>query len=349
MELFFGWKEIPSRSRGLTYDDVLCVPNHSKIKSRFDPILESKLTRNRKIKIPIISSNMDTITEAKMAIAMQELGAFGIIHRFITIEQQKKEVCTLVEKNFKDISASIGTECSDKERAEELVKSGVNIITIDIAHGHSCSMLEMLKWLRKKFGDKIDIIAGNVATDMATYELIQEGADAIKVGIGAGSMCETRIVAGCGIPQLTAVAICAKVGHKFDVPIIADAGIKTSGDMVKAFAAGASSVMVGSMLSGTIETPGEIKNGKKVYRGMASREAQISWRGGIKSGLAPEGRSTEVPVKGHVKDVMLEIIGGIRSGMSYLNAHYFDEIRQKTKFIEVTPAGVAEAGAHGLR
>jgi IMP dehydrogenase/GMP reductase len=174
------------------------------------------------------------------------------------------------------------------------------------------------------------------------------GASGIKVGIGPGSMCTTRLITGCGVPQLTAVALCAEVGHEKNVPIIADGGVKNSGDIVKALAAGASSVMLGSLLAGTIETPGEIKNGRKLYRGMASKSAQVSWRGGVPEGMAPEGESTFVWVKGHVRDVILELSGGVRSGMSYLNATELSHIAENGLFIRMTSGGLKESVAHGL-
>ncbi|RYZ72985.1 MAG: guanosine monophosphate reductase, partial [Proteobacteria bacterium] len=221
------------------------------------------------------------------------------------------------------------------------------VITIDIAHGHSIQMMETMKWLKDLYPN-IEIIAGNLAMPDAARDLIEAGADAIKVGIGPGSMCTTRIITGCGVPQLTAIALCAEIADSYGVPVIADGGIKTSGDIVKAFAAGASTVMLGSMLSGTLETPGELKNGRKQYRGMASKAAQVSWRGGVPEGMAAEGESTMVNIKGHVKDVILEITGGIRSGMSYVNATAVSEMREKTMFMEMSSNGVSESRAHGL-
>jgi IMP dehydrogenase len=200
----------------------------------------------------------------------------------------------------------------------------------------------------QRYFENIEIIAGNVATPEGTIELIEAGADAIKVGIGPGSMCTTRIITGCGVPQLTAVALCAEAAAEHGVPVIADGGLKTSGDIMKAFAAGADTVMLGSMLSGTMETPGELKQGMKQYRGMASKSAQVSWRGEVPEGMAPEGVSTQVTVKGHVRDVVLEICGGIRSGMSYVNATSLSEIRKNARFIEMSAAGFSESHAHGL-
>jgi IMP dehydrogenase len=348
MDLIFNWKQIRGRSRGLTFDDVLIVPAKSEVRSRRDPSLRTQLTKKITIETPVLSANMDTVTESDMAIAMNNLGGIGILHRFASIESQVQFVQQVKSSGAKNISASIGVNDDYKERAHALVKAGVNILTIDIAHGHSVAMMDVMKWLKDSFSDT-EIIAGNMATPEAAHDLIQAGADAIKVGIGPGSMCTTRIITGCGVPQLTAIALCAEVAQEYSVPVIADGGIRTSGDMVKAFAAGASSVMLGSMLAGTIETPGEIKNGRKQYRGMASKSAQVSWRGGVPEGMAPEGESSQVSVKGHVKDVVLEVTGGIRSGMSYINANSLAEIRDKARFIEMSIAGTQESRAHGLK
>jgi IMP dehydrogenase len=309
--------------------------------------LTSRLTKKINIDIPIVSSNMDTITEDAMAIALFNLGGLGILHRFMTTEEQVAMVTKVKQAGAKNISASIGVGEESKSRARALLAAGVNVITIDIAHGHSVQMIETMKWLKDSHPD-VEIIAGNLAMPDAARDLIEAGADAIKVGIGPGSMCTTRIITGCGVPQLTAIALCAEVAASYDVPVIADGGIRTSGDIVKAFAAGASTVMLGSMLAGTLETPGEVRQGKKQYRGMASKSAQVSWRGGVPEGMAAEGESTMVGIKGHVKDVILEIAGGIRSGMSYINATSITEIKDKAQFMEMSSNGISESRAHGL-
>jgi IMP dehydrogenase len=349
MDLTFNFHGILQRGKGLTYDDVLIVPSKSAVRSRRDPNLSTRLTRNHKIDLPFISANMDTVTESPMAIAMSKLGGIGILHRFMTLENQLREVRAVKESGAKLIAASIGVNEEGRKSAVQLVKEGVNILTIDIAHGHSVAMLETIKWLKDSFADKIDVIAGNVATPEATEELIQAGADAIKVGIGPGSMCTTRIITGCGVPQLTAIAWCADVARGHNVPVIADGGLKSSGDIVKAIAAGAETVMLGSLLSGTLETPGEIHYGKKHYRGMASRAAQVSWRGTLPEGMAPEGESTSIPIKGSVKDVILELAGGLRSGMSYVNANELSEIPEKARFMEMSSNGFRESVAHGVK
>jgi IMP dehydrogenase len=346
-DLTFNWEGITKRGRGLTYDDVLIVPAKSEMRSRRDPELKGQLTKKVQIDLPFISANMDTITEAPMAIAMDKQGGFGIIHRFMSVSEQVEQIQLVKKSGAKHIGASIGVSSESQERAKAVVDAGANILTIDIAHGHSIQMLETLAWLKKEFPE-VEIIAGNVATPEGTLDLIEAGADAIKVGIGPGSMCTTRMITGCGVPQLTAVALCAQVAKSKGVPIIADGGIKTSGDIVKAFAAGASTVMLGSILAGVIETPGLIQHGKKLYRGMASRSAQDSWRGGVPSGMAPEGESTSVFIKGHLSDVVGELAGGLRSGMTYINAMEMTEIITKARFMEMSAMGYKESGAHGV-
>lgn len=348
MALMFNWKNIKERDHGLTFDDVLIIPRKSEVRSRKDPSLKSKITKTKYLDTPIVSANMDTVTEAGMAIAMHKMGGLGILHRFMSIEQQVEEAVKVREAGAQIISASIGVNADYKERAAALVKAGVNLMTIDIAHGHSVHMMDTLKWLKDTFSN-LEVIAGNLATPDAAVDLIEAGADCIKVGIGPGSMCTTRIITGAGVPQLTAVALCAEAAESYGVPVIADGGIRTSGDMVKAFGAGAQIIMLGSMLSGTIETPGDIVNGRKQYRGMASKKAQISWRGDMPQGMAPEGESTFVNVKGHVADVIHELCGGIRSGMSYVNAVSIDEVREKTLFMEMSSNGISESRAHGVK
>jgi IMP dehydrogenase len=348
MELMFDWKALTGRGKAYTFDDVLIVPNKSDVRSRRSPDLKTRLTRETSIEKPFISANMDTVTEHEMAIGMNRLGAIGILHRFMSICEQVEQVAKIKASGARDIAASIGVNDDFKDRAKALVDSGVNILTIDIAHGHSVAMIETLVWLKTEF-PSIQLIAGNVATPKSTEDLIEAGAHAIKVGIGPGSMCTTRIITGCGVPQLTAISLCAQVARPKGVPIIADGGIRSSGDIFKAIAAGADAVMLGSLLSGTIESPGPIHNGMKQYRGMASKTAQASWRGGVPEGMAPEGESTLVPVKGHISDVINELSGGLRSGMSYVNALAIEDIRVNSLFVEMTPMGYFESRAHGLK
>ncbi len=350
MGFVFSASDLAKRDRAYTFDDVLLMPCRSAVQSRFHVETDSLLTRNFRLKLPVVAANMDTISEAEMCIAMNEIGATAILHRFMTIETQVAQVKKIRDKmpNAGLIAASVGVNQDSKERARAVVDAGAQILTVDIAHGHSESMIEMIRHLKKEF-PKVDVIGGNVATPKATEDLITAGADAIKVGIGPGSMCTTRIITGVGMPQLSAIAICSEIARKSGVPIIADGGLRTSGDGMKALAAGASTLMMGSVLSGAIETPGEIVHGKKLYRGMASRSAQTSWRGGqLPEGMAPEGESTHVACKGPVREIVQEFVGGIRSGMSYLNCRSIGEIREASHFVEVSPNCLRENLAHGV-
>lgn len=341
--------ELSHRKRTYTFDDVLLVPARSGVASRFDTNLETKLTKRHSLKLPVVAANMDTISEKEMCIAMNEIGAAAILHRFMTVEMQVEQVKAIRSSSENSIvAASVGVATDAKDRAKATVNAGANVLTVDIAHGHTETMIEMIKYLKSEFPE-VDVIAGNVATPQATEDLIAAGADAVKVGIGPGSMCTTRIITGVGFPQLSAVAACAQIGIKHGVPIIADGGIKTSGDAMKALCVGASSVMVGSMLAGSLESPGELVKGKKLYRGMASRSAQTSWRGGeLPEGMAPEGESNFVNCKGPVREIVMEMTGGIRSGMSYLNARNIGELLEFANFVECSPNTQRENVAHGL-
>lgn len=353
MELMFKSSGILNRGRGLTFDDVLLVPRHSQLSSRRDPVLETQVTRKHRLSIPLITANMDTISGPEMCMAMARLGGMGILHRFMSPEQQVEDVKAM-KKFFKEhnlkspVAASIGVKEDGQKRAELLAAEGVDILTIDIAHGDSIMMLETLEYVKKHY-PQIDIIAGNVATPDAVKRLIDAGADAVKVGIGPGSMCTTRIITGHGVPQLTAVALCVEEAMKHQVPVIADGGVKTSGDIVKALSAGAQTVMLGSLVSGTLETPGEMKSGKKQYRGMASKAAQVSWRGELPEGMAAEGESTYVACKGPVSEIIHELTGGLRSGMTYLGVETIAQMSENALFMEMSAAGMHESRPHGVQ
>lgn len=352
MDLMFKASGVLERGKGLTFDDVLLIPRHSEISSRRFPNLKTKVTRNYEIEIPFISANMDTITEVDMACAMARLGGLGILHRFMSPEDQVKQVeqikAYLEKNNLKTpIAASIGVKDEGKARADLLVKAGVQILTVDIAHGDSVMMLDTLEYVKKNY-PQIDVIAGNVATPDGVERMIERGADAVKVGIGPGSMCTTRIITGHGVPQLTAVALCVSVAQKHGVPVIADGGIKTSGDIVKALSCGANSIMMGSLLAGTLETPGEMKGGKKQYRGMASKAAQVSWRGELPKGMTAEGESTFVACKGSVENVVDELSGGLRSGMTYLGVDSIPAMSENALFMEMSGSGLHESRPHGI-
>jgi IMP dehydrogenase len=323
----------------------------SAVASRFHTELTTAFTRRLNMKLPFIAANMDTVSESTMCIAMNQLGAAAILHRFMTIEAQVAEVKRIRDQKNSDdwiVAASVGVNQDSKDRARAVVDAGANSITVDIAHGHSDAMVEMVKYLKAEF-KSVDVIAGNVATGSATLDLIRAGADAIKVGIGPGSMCTTRIITGVGVPQLTAIALAAEIARPEGVPVIADGGLKASGDMVKALAVGASSIMAGSLFAGAIETPGELVKGRKAYRGMASRAAQTSWRGGeLPEGMAPEGESHFVSCKGPVAEIVHELAGGIRSGLSYLNARNLADLVENAYFVELSPNALRENVAHGL-
>ncbi len=353
MELMFNAKEITNRGIGLTFDDVLLVPRYSEISSRKHPVLKTQITKNFSIDLPVITANMDTITEVEMATAMAKMGGIGSLHRFMTEAEQVKMVKAIKEYNKANnlttpIAASIGVKEEGMRRADLLVEAGVQIITLDIAHGDSIMMLETLDYLKKRF-PQVDVIAGNVATSDGVKRMIERGADAVKVGIGPGSMCTTRIITGHGVPQLSAIALAVKVASQYNIPVIADGGLKNSGDIVKALCAGASSVMVGSLVSGTLETPGELKGGMKQYRGMASKAAQVSWRGDMPQGMAAEGESTQIPCKGSVVNVVEELMGGLRSGMTYIGVDNIKAMSEAALFIQMTASGMSESKPHGVR
>lgn len=476
---------------GLTYDDVLLIPKYSDITSRKNVDTTSRLTREIMLKIPIVSSNMDTVTESAMAIAMARLGGIGIIHRFLSIKEEVKEVTKvkryegymienpvtmlqnqsvreakemlegfgiggivvvdedkkvkgivtrrdvefedddsrsveeimtprsrlivanslsmneakeILKKNkieklpivdekdrlkalitAKDIQkmklfpnaskdekgrlrvgAAVGVKGDFMERAESLIESYCDVIVVDVAHGHSMQAVEAVKKIKRNFGDEVQVIAGNVATAEGVIDLVKAGADAVKVGVGPGSICTTRIVTGFGVPQLTAIMECSEAAKDFDVPVIADGGIRFPGDITKAIAAGASTVMIGGLFAGTEESPGPVvlRNGVryKLTRGMASLSAALDRK--IRESdkydevnrlledtaeeTVPEGVEGLIPYKGRVEEVVRQLMGGLRSGMSYCGAHNIEELRQKAEFIRMTSSGLRESLPHDI-
>ena len=334
----------------VSYDDVLLVPKYSEIESRSQIDIGSDLDNNLRFDLPVISSPMDTVTEDKMALAMDKYGGLGLIHRYNSIEDQVAfAALACFEDDNAKVGAAIGMTGDFEERALALRSVGVKVLCVDVAHGHHIMMERCLKTLKDRFGDEIHIMAGNVATLEGFDALASWGADSIRVGIGGGSICSTRLISGHGVPTLASVIECAK--SSYDVKIIADGGVKTSGDIIKSLAAGADFVMIGSLLAGTEETPGETyqnNTGKKykVYRGMASADAQNSWRGKTST---PEGISTTVPYKGSVDDVLKDLAGGIRSGFSYTGVRSLRELQSKATFIRQTTAGQSESFTHILR
>ena len=470
---------------GLTFDDVLLVPKRSPVISRTQTDLKTKLSRNITINIPLVSANMDTITESGMAIALAREGGIGIIHRFMTIGDQvdevlrvkrsesviieqpytikddmkvyeakkmmqeysvsgllvedmnrilvgiitnrditfeknmERKVVELMTKNVitakngttmeqakeilhkhrieklpivddkkrivglitsKDImkmdqypsaskdkkgrllvGAAVGVKGDFLERTEALLDAGADTIIVDIAHGHSDNAINTVNMIKKAFPN-CELVAGNVATDEGAKDLITAGVDAVKVGVGSGSICITRVITGSGVPQLTAVTESVKMAREYDIPVISDGGIRTSGDITKALAAGASSVMVGSMFGGTDESPGKtlVKNGKKfkIYRGMASFYASLGRRyreEGLQiadandlNDYVPEGVEAMVAYKGSVVEIIRQLVGGLRSGLSYCGAKTISEMQDNAEFIKITSAGYIESQPHDV-
>ncbi|CAM37892.1 inosine-5'-monophosphate dehydrogenase [Leishmania braziliensis MHOM/BR/75/M2904] len=483
---------LPTLPQGLTYDDVLLIPQRSPVRSRKAVNTSTHLSRNIRLKIPIVASNMDTVCEDKTAVTMAREGGIGILHRFCSIEEQcamvrkvkraqsfliedprmilssatKTEAleelnwsgrkggvsCLMVVDDFTSrrlcgvlsksdlvfasdsdligtlmtpvkrmvvstntsitleearelmhmkrtnnipllgpkgellylitqsdilkltgnrnatldsrgrliVGAAIGVKNEDHKRAAALVDAGVDVLVVDIAHGHSDLCIDMVKALKANpRTNKVDIIAGNIATAEAAQDLIDAGADGLKVGVGPGSICITRLVAGAGVPQLSAVMDCARVAKKHGVPCIADGGVKTAGDICKAIAAGADTVMLGNMLAGTDEAPGRalVKDGKKVkiIRGMAGFGANISKAEREKrldedvfNDLVPEGVEGSVPCKGPLAPILQQLVGGLRSGISYCGAHSIAEMQQHAKFVRMSGAGLRESGSHDI-
>jgi IMP dehydrogenase len=470
---------------GLTFDDVLLVPRRSSIHSRAEVFTDTWLVPGIHLSIPILSANMDTVTETRMAIAMAQQGGIGILHRFMSIEDQAEcvrrvkrseslvvespltispeksvaqarqrmevvgvgglmvvdeenhllgiitkrdvllapkddipssqvmtplarlitasqdetlekarwtlyehriEKLPLVDKEghlaglitaqdiikiqehpeaTKDsrgrlrVGAAVGVHPEDMERAISCQAASVDVLVVDIAHGHSDHVIQMVRRLKQRFPN-VPIIAGNVATANGVKDLVEAGADAVKVGVGSGSICTTRIVTGFGVPQLSAIMACAEAGKSLKVPIIADGGIRNSGDMTKSLAAGASTVMIGSLLAGTDESPGAtvIREGRryKIIRGMASLSANMERKKLKNSELAieeweevvPEGVEATVPYKGDLADAIHQLVGGLRSGLSYAGACSIEELWQAAEFIRITPSGMQESHAHDV-
>lgn len=344
------------RPMGLTFDDVLLVPKKTPLESRSSVDLTSHLTPKITLKTPIISANMDTVTEGRMATEMARVGGIGIIHRFLSIEAQVAEVKMVKTEGFL-VGAAIGIKGDYIDRTAALVKAGCDVIVIDIAHGHSDFLIASLKELKKQFKNT-EFIAGNVATAEAAKELIENGADAIKVGIGPGALCTTRIIAGSGVPQITAIMETAEIAKKHSIPIIADGGIRYSGDIVKALAAGASTVMIGALFAGCEESPALTfyRNSEKykLTRGMASLSANYerqlkdtSIRKDIKE-YAAEGVEAIVSYKGNVGHLMTQFIGGVRSGFSYSGSRTIEELWKNAELIQISQNALIESHPHNV-
>ncbi len=363
--------------QGLTFDDVLLLPDFSDF-SRSDIDVSTPLTKKIKLTIPFVSSPMDTVTEAKMAIALATIGGIGIIHRNLPIASQAAQVAKVKAKGHL-VGAAVGASRDAQERITALVKAQVDVIVVDSAHGYSTGVIETTKWIKQKYS-ATQVIAGSIATYDGAKALIDAGADGLRVGMGPGAICTTRIISGMGVPQITALQEVVRIAGPAKVPVIADGGIKYSGDIVKALAVGASSVMMGSFFASCKESPGDVvelprssvphrfqsiltdkeKYLFKTYRGMGSVGA-MKQGAKIKSEdefhgksyykervLVAEGVEGLVPIKGTVEDVVEQALGGIRSGMYYVGAKNIKELWKKAQFIQITQASLTESHPHDI-
>ena len=346
---------------GLTYDDVLLLPDASDVvPSEVDTT--TRLTRNINLRIPLISSAMDTVTESQMAIAMAKAGGIGIIHRNLPIEDQATHVKLVKKVGL--AGAAVGVGDDGFARAQALIEAGVDVVVVDTAHGHHRAVLESIARI-KKYSPSTEIIGGNIATRAGAQALINAGADAVKVGVGPGSICTTRVVAGVGVPQITAIMEASKACGKAGIPLIADGGLQYSGDIVKALVAGAETVMLGSLLAGCDESPGELVeiDGRKykAYRGMGSLSAMQSrekksyskdryMQDDVLSDdkLVPEGIEGQVVYRGALSLVVLQLVGGLRAGMGYAGAPDIAYLRREGRLIQITSAGLQESHPHDV-
>lgn len=353
---------------GYTFDDLLLVPAYSTVVPA-DVSLKSRLCDGIELSIPVCSAAMDTVTESAMAIALAQSGGIGFIHKNLSVEAQADMVRAVkqavvsskdaaVDSNGKLLAgAAVGVSETTMVRVKELVDAGIDILTVDSAHGHSKGVIDTVAKIRKAY-PKLPLVGGNIVTSDAAQALIQAGASVLKVGVGPGSICTTRIVSGVGVPQLSAISDVVQVAKRYNVGVIADGGIKFSGDIVKALAAGADAVMLGGLLAGCEETPGEIIEvyGKRVktYVGMGSLSAMQRgssdryFQGGQKElkKLVPEGIEATVPYKGPMSDVIYQMMGGLRSGMGYCGCETISELKDKAKFVKISNAGLKESHPH---
>lgn len=361
----------------LTFDDILLIPGYAGF-SRSEIDLSTNLTKKIKLSVPFVSAPMDTVTESELAISLAQMGGIGIIHRNLTISDQVKEVEKVVKKGLL-VGAAVGGGNGFEDRIEGLVKVGANVLVVDSAHGFSKQIIDVVKFIKKTY-PKMEIIAGNIATGDGAKALIQAGATGLRVGMGPGAICTTRVISGMGVPQVTALMETVKVAKKFGVPVIADGGIKYSGDMVKALALGASSVMMGSFFASSVEAPGEKvklskeqvphrfqsifeKNKKtylfKSYRGMGSAgamqagakiksEGEFHGKSYKERVLVAEGVEGLVPVKGTLSEIVEQAIGGIKSGMYYVGAKNLKELSRNAKFTQITQASLTESHPHSV-
>lgn len=357
-------------STALTFDDVLLVPAYSEVLPR-EVSTKARFTRNISLNIPIVSAAMDTVSEKAMAIMLARKGGISVVHKNMGIEAQARQIrevkeypaegdkipCLDAEGRLR-VAAGVGITTDVLDRVTALVEAGVDAIVLDSAHGDSHGVVEALRKIKAVYPE-LDTVVGNIATAEAAVRLIEAGADSLKVGIGPGSICTTRIIAGVGVPQISAIYDVAKAAEGSGVPVIADGGLRYSGDIVKALAAGGDSVMIGSMFAGTDEAPGEIfeENGRKFksYRGMGSVDAMKAgsrdryFQDGEDSTkkLVPEGVVARVPYKGSVADIIYQLVGGIRSGMGYCGAADIDALHS-ARFVRITANGLVENHPHDI-
>lgn len=329
--------------KAYTFDDVALVPQFNDIPSRTEPLLETWLTKNKKVNSPLLAANMDTVISNDLADVLIENGTLPIFHRFTSYETQEQ----WVRKYEGNCFISCGINSHSMGQVRNLLDLGAAGVCIDVAHGHSDMMLEFIDTLKSTHPNK-EIIAGNVCTPIAYHDLVNAGADAVKVGIGGGAACTTRIVTGFGVPQFTAIRECAEIAHKLRVPLIADGGIKQSRDVVLALAAGASTVMVGKLFALTMESAAEKTHNEDgtysaKYRGQASEDFQNEYYGGLKVKTVAEGTAYTAPVSGSAQQLIDDLLGGLRSGMTYGGARSIKELQRKAEFVEVTSTYMMES------
>lgn len=361
---------LPKIEMALAFDDVLLVPHYSEVLPK-QACLKTQLTPNIRLEVPFLSAAMDTVTDANLAAEIAQQGGLGIIHKNNTIQGQADAVAAVKAQSAKTaqatqntqgqlhVGAAVGIGDSQPERADALIQAGADVLVVDTAHGHTAGVLAMVRSLRRQY-PQMSLIAGNVATAEATYALLEAGADVVKVGIGPGSICTTRLVAGVGIPQLSAIMRCVEAARSRNAQIIADGGIRVSGDIVKALAAGASAVMMGGLFAGTDEAPGTLteENGRKFkhYRGMGSIDAMQAGSADRyfqdakeqPKKLVAEGVSGKVPAKGPLAGVFHQLAGGLRSGMGYLGAADLKSLYENAQFVQMSAAGMRESAVHDV-